>query len=316
MDIEDPINPLADPAALDISELFTNLSVRASMCITGEKCRSLMSRNRQDILTSLKSHCIGLHTNTHSQHPSTMELLADVDYETGCRLALDSERKGHDSFVKAFGQSPTFWGGAGNTWSPEINAALSQLQVPAYSYSLIQTPNHRPHRINGILGLPQAYSIGEDQWADDQIADQRSNQVLKAIQSATTPWLGIFVGHPTRFRHDAFWDSGYFGGKTAEPLPFANVVDEKVYMRSLINLRSFLVKLKSVAKIVGVDELLELKWNERRPSDEEIQFFRSETPKALAGAAKWPIHRPDLDPANIIQKTLNLENTLLIAEPE
>src|SRR5947207_1348915 len=131
MDVEDPFNPLADPAALDIAQLFSNLSVKGSFCVTGEKCRSLMARNRTDIIDAYKSHCLGLHTNTHSQHPTTMELLSDVTYEDGCRLAHESEKPGFDSFTEAFGRVPSFWGGAGNTWSPEITFALSELGIPA-----------------------------------------------------------------------------------------------------------------------------------------------------------------------------------------
>ena len=159
MDVEDPINPLADPAALDIAQVFTNLSVKGSFCVTGEKCRSLISRDRRDILEAFKPHCLGLHTNTHSQHPTTMELLAEVSYEEGCRLALASEAKGFESFVSAFGREPSFWGGAGNTWSPEICHALGKLGIGAYSYALTQLPNEAVHRFNGVLGLPP--SVGD-----------------------------------------------------------------------------------------------------------------------------------------------------------
>jgi hypothetical protein len=314
MDVEDPINPLSDPAALDIAQLFTNLSVKGSFCITGEKCRSLVSRNRQDMLDAYSPHCLGLHTNTHSQHPTTMELLADADFIEGCRLAFKAEKPGYDSFAEAFGRTPCFWGGAGNTWSPEITDVLNRLEVPAYVYSLTRVPNNGVHRFNGCLGLPQALAIGETQWADDMIAEQRIQAVLEVVQESTVPWLGIFVGHPTRFRHTQYWDLGYNDGVTAEPFPLTPAVDEPTYQRSLNNLRAFLMRLKKVANIIGVDDVCNFDWVYREPSKDEMSFFREETARCLAGATRWPIHRPDLLADNIIAKTLSLEATLSMAE--
>ena len=314
MDIEDPINPLADPAVLDIVQLFTNLSVRGSFCITGEKCRSLVSRRRNDILDALKLHNLGLHTNTHSQHPTTMELLADVEYDHGCHLAFESEKKGFDSFVAAFGRQPTFWGGAGNTWAPEINFALKKLGIPAYCYALTRLPENTIHHFNGAAGLPQTHAIGETQWGDDLMAEKAMQNVLEAIENSSAPWHGIFVGHPTRLRHVAYWDLGYNGGVTADPYPLTPVTDEAIYQRSLNNIRTFLMRLKRAADIIGVDELLKLDWKFRAPTSEEVAYFREETPKYLAGAIRWPIHHPALTSENIIAKTMALESTLKVAE--
>ena len=314
MDVEDPFNPLADPAALDIAQLFTNLSVKGSFCITGEKCRSLMARERIDILEAYKPHCLGLHTNTHSQHPTTMELLADVSFEDGCRLALESERKGFDSFASAFGRVPSFWGGAGNTWSPEITFALTELGIPAYSYALTQLPEDAVHRFNGVMALPQNLAIGETQWGDDFLAAQRMEAVLEEVQKSTLPWLGIFVGHPTRFRHVAYWDLGYNDGASPDPFPLTEVTDEETYQRSLNNLRTFLMRLKRVADIVGVDDALAMDWKFRSPSPAEVEYFRTDTPRAISGALRWPIHRSGLSADGIIAKTMALEGTLEVAE--
>src|SRR5258708_770577 len=140
MDVEDPINPLADDAALDLALLFTEIGVRGSFCLTGEKCRTILARGRTDVIEAFRPHCLGLHTNTHSYHPTTMELLADAAFDEGCLFALAAESMGYRSFVEAFKRKPAFWGGAGNTWSPEITEALKRLGIPAYSYALTELP--------------------------------------------------------------------------------------------------------------------------------------------------------------------------------
>src|SRR5688500_8544735 len=108
MDVEDPINALADDAALDFAQLFTELGIRGSFCITGEKCRKLVERGRQDVIETFLPHCLGLHTDTHSYHPTTMELLADLDYDEGCKAAFEAESKGFEAFRAAFGRTPSF----------------------------------------------------------------------------------------------------------------------------------------------------------------------------------------------------------------
>jgi hypothetical protein len=314
MDVEDPINPLADPAALEIAQLFTNLSVKGSFCVTGERCRSLLARDRRDILAALKPHCLGLHTNTHSQHPTTMEMLADVSYEDGCQLAFESERKGYASFMDAFDRPPSFWGGAGNTWSPEINYALNELGIRSYSYALTQVPNEAVHRFNGVMGLPQNLTIGETQWCDDILAAHRMEAVLDSVEASSAPWAGIFVGHPTRFRHVSYWDLGYNDGASPDPYPLTPPIDEAMYHRSLNNLRTFLMRLKRVADIVGVDDMMEMDWTFRDPTMEELEYFRLDTPRSIKGALRWPIHRSGLSAENIIAKTMALEGTLRMAE--
>jgi len=307
MDVEDPINPLADQAALDLAELFSEAGVKASFCLTGEKCRTLLARGRQDVLDAYRPHCLGLHTDTHSYHPTTMELLADVPFEKGCRLAFETESKGFNAFQSAFGRDPVFWGGAGNTWSPEITSALKQLGIPAYCYALTALPNDAVHRFNGVVALPQALSISEPDWAD---STDRPNRVLDAIRESDQPWLGVFVGHPTRLRYTQFWDFPFNHGQTPEIPEQAQPVEEPVYQRSLENLRAFLVKLQATTEIIGVDDFFTADLSFRPPTLSELEFFRLNTSGNLRGAAKWPIHRQDLSPELIVSKTLALEATL------
>jgi hypothetical protein len=314
MDVEDPINPLADDAASDFAGLFTEAGVRGSFCITGEKCRSLLARGRADIVDSFRGHCLGLHTDTHSQHPTTMELLETLPFEAGCLAALGAETKGFEAFLTAFGRSPSFWGGAGNTWSPEITSALQELGIPAYAYALTQLPDHGVHKFNGVIALPQALSVSEDDWADDDRAARAADTILRRLKEIDQPWIGIFVGHPTRFRYKEFWDKPYaYGRMPAEP-EFVEPLPQEAYNRGRANLGAFLRQLKRAAKIVGVDEAVALPWSFRPPSDAEIAYFKENTSRTIRGAAAWPIHRPDLNTNYIAEKTMSLADTVTVGE--
>lgn len=316
MDVEDPFNPLADDAARAVLDVFEGAGVRGSFCITGEKCRTLAARGRTDVIEGLRPHCLGLHTDTHSQHPTTMELLADVDYETGCRLALEAEAKGFASFNSLFERTPAFWGGAGNTWSCEIPFALRSLGIPAYSYALTAVGNDAVHRYDGVFALPQSLSVSEPEWAEDAKTASAAERVFTAIAKKSAPWLGVFVGHPTKLRHRDYWDTPYFGGRTPPEPEFVEPLPPETFERSLRNLGGFLTELKQRAEIVGVDELLERPWTLCAPTEGELSFFESQTAENIRGAARWPVHRPGLDPENMVAKALARKGTLEVAEPE
>jgi len=312
MDVEDPINPLADDAALDFPLLFADAGVRGSFCLTGEKCRTLKARARTDVAEAYRPHSLGLHTNTHSFHPSTMELLADLSWDEGCVAAYETEKKGFDAFVDLIGRPPEFWGGGGNTWSPEITDAMKRLGIPAYVYALTQFPDEAVHRFNGVFALPQAMSISETDWADDNRAAAASERVLKAIGELDQPWVGLFVGHPTKFRYADWWDVPYYGGRTPLEPEYGVPLPLETFERAKTNLGSFLRNIRTVYDVVAVDEALNLPWQFRTPTATELTYYRQHTPTALRSAKNWPIHRNDLDPELIVRKTMALTDTLEI----
>lgn len=300
MDVEDPINPLADDAALDFARLFTEAGVRGSFCITGEKCRKLIERGRQDVIEAFRPHCLGLHTDTHSYHPTTMELLADLGYEEGCRAALEAESKGCEAFQRAFGRLPAFWGGAGNTWSPEIPFTLKELNIPAYVYSLTEVLGGDFHRFNGAFALPQSASYPEDSVIEEP----------PIWKSPNRDWTGVFVGHPTRYRFPDYWDRSYYAGQTPETLDLQSPISEDRYRSGLANMKKLLSRIAVESTVIGVDDFLQMPWKFRDPNAKELGAFAKKTSENIRNVGRWPIHKPDLSVDRIIEKTLALYNTL------
>jgi len=69
-DTEDYILPQDDDAAKRLAEMLTNLGVRATFKIVGEKARVLERRGRRDVIDAIARHDVGYHSNTHSQQPT------------------------------------------------------------------------------------------------------------------------------------------------------------------------------------------------------------------------------------------------------
>lgn len=314
MDVEDPINFAADDAAKEFADLFSDVGVAGSFCVTGEKCRTLIQRGRYDVLNALAPHTWGLHTDTHSYHPSTMENLADCTFEEGCERAFATEGRGVAAFKSAFGRTPAFWGGAGNTWSIEITDALQRLGISAYVYALTAIPDEGVHRLNGIVALPQAVSISEADWMDDDRARVASERALARIDEVPQPWIGVFVGHPTRMRHVDYWDWPFYGGLTPDKPGATALVPDDDYGRAKANLRSFLSRLRERHTVVSVPEALTRAWRFRQPSASESAFFGATTAANLRSAVGWPVHRSGLSADNIIAKTLSHIGSLEVGE--
>lgn len=311
MDVEDPINRRADDAALDFARLFSEEGVRGNFCVTGEKCRTLVARGRTDVLEALAPHCLGLHTDTHSVHPTTMEMLADVPLAEGVVLAECAERRGYEAFVAAFGRPPAFWGGAGNTWSPEITVALRRLGVPAYVYALTEVPDRAVHGFNGVAAYPQHLSVSEDEWADDAVAADRTRALLRSLSESPARRC-VFVGHPTRFRHGCFWDAPFANGRCPEVPEPSEPVSEDAYTRAKRNLAAFLRRVGQAETVVGLDEGEGPRVPDKVPDEATLTYFRRKTARNLREAARWPIHRTDLDVEGIVAKTMALAETLRV----
>jgi hypothetical protein len=214
------------------------------------------------------------------------------------------------AFEAAFGRSPSFWGGGWNTWSAEIADALKQLGVPAYVYALTTLPDQAVHRFNGVIAMPQAISISESDWMDDSRSENAIERAITHFTSIEQPWVGIFVGHPTRMRYADYWDKPYYSGRTPQEPEFTDPVPDADYARATKNLAAFIGRLQEVASIVSVPEALQLPWSFRAPTEPERSHFAEQTSANLRGAVGWPIHRPGLSAENIVAKTMALADTV------
>lgn len=293
-DVEDPLAPDSDDAALRVCQLLAAEGLTATMCVTGEKARKLRERARRDVIEALKSHSLGLHTNTHSVHPTTMEAVEDLSWEQGVEAIRKSEEPGLASFEEVFGRMPCCWAGAGNTWAPHVLGWLVTTPIKAWAYSLLTPPGGEPHRVNGLCGFPQHGAISEDDYASPESRVTALDRI-RALCSSKLEWVGVFLGHPTRYVHRAFWDAAYYGGlnPTGEiPLPEERPQAEREALFE--GLEELLPKIAELGPVLPLDEVLALPWDWVPMGAGAMRHTREAATKRIAQAAKWPIHRPHL----------------------
>src|SRR3954470_15801305 len=103
-DTEDYIAPVSDDAALRIATDLTQLGVRATFKVVGEKARVLESRGRKDVIRALARHDIGYHSNWHSVHPTPAEYLSRMGFVEGADEFERREAAGLADVKRVFGK--------------------------------------------------------------------------------------------------------------------------------------------------------------------------------------------------------------------
>lgn len=209
-DTEDYILPQSDDAAKRLAEILTNLGVKGTFKMVGEKARVLEQRGRTDVIAALKKHDIGYHTDWHSRQPTVSVYLQNAGWDDGIAEFLRRERSGAEDVKRIFGVTPVCYGQPGGAWAPQAYPALRVLGIPMY----LDEADHvgldgQPFYYGGMLnvfnlgsavtrmqlGVPDNLSQARDQF-------QKACGMLRAQGGGT---ISIYY-HPCEFVHEKFWD--------------------------------------------------------------------------------------------------------------
>ena len=264
-DVEDLVHPESDDIPRDICDMLADNGIVASMCVVGEKARLWERRGRTDVISSVRQHDVGLHTDHHSVHPAVSEYLADKGWADGVAEALQQEEGGARDLARIFGMYPSSWGTSGNSWGPQIPAATRVMGIPSNVYSHARSGADGTCWYAGQLCYPDYLDLpgGETACCDDEVFEQALPVLLKEIETkvrAGTPSYGLFGGHPTRFRYTAFWDSINFNrGQNTDPANYRSAPsrDDAGYASGLRNLLRMILAVREIpgVEMVSVREL-------------------------------------------------------------
>lgn len=212
-DTEDYILPQSDDAAKRVADTLTELGVRATFKVVGEKARILERRGRTDVIEAVKRHEVGYHSNTHSQHPTPAEYEEPLGWDEGVREFTRRERSGFDDVARIFGQTPTCYGQPGSSWAPQSFGALHAWGVNVYLDEAGQVGlNGKPFWYGGLLNIFNTREGGRiranETWSNLEDAKRQFAGFHKSM-SAAGGIVSIFF-HPCEFVHARFWDGVNF----------------------------------------------------------------------------------------------------------
>jgi hypothetical protein len=320
MDIEDLVAPEADDIAATCANILAEEGVTATFCIVGEKARLLRERGRDDVIAALKQHDIAFHTDLHSVHPTIAEYLSVRDREEGIAEALRRETPGVQAIREVFGVSPSCWGGPGNTWGPAICEAIRQLGLSAFVYAHTRVPGGGVHRFSGVIAYPGGRALSDGRYQDDELSRQDLERLQSELQTDVRSglfWQEIFIGHPTRILHEAFWDAPNFANGANPPRSEwqpAPRKSQEALERALNSFRRAARTIKSLPDIElktirQMNEILASAPSRALSAAEEEQVWPG-IERNLLEMAGWPILPRDIDLAPICRQTQALLPTL------
>lgn len=213
-DEEDYILPQDDDATLRLAQTLTQLDVRATFKIVGEKARVLEQRKRTDVIAALKRHEIGYHSNTHSQQPTVAVYLQNADLETGSAEFYRRELPGVKDIQRIFGVTPTCYGQPGSSWAPQSYPALRRMGIRMY----LDEADHvgiddQPFYYARLLNVFKMRSMlarmelaGGNSLAEGKARFTGAYDKLRAQGGGT---ISIYY-HPSEWVHAEFWDGVNF----------------------------------------------------------------------------------------------------------
>lgn len=212
-DTEDYILPASDDAALKLANWLTEQKIQATFKVVGEKARTLERRGRTDVITALKKHEIGYHSNWHSVPPTPAQYLNACGWADGVAEFTRREKPGYDDVARIFGQKPSCYGQPGSSWGPQSHAALHQWGMRIY----LDAGSHinvegKPFWYGGMLNfykLNHQIRVGINYPHELEEAKVKFLQARDQMISEGGGVISI-VYHPCEFVHQQFWDGVNF----------------------------------------------------------------------------------------------------------
>jgi len=213
-DTEDYILQQDDDAAKRLAEMLTDLNVRATFKVVGEKARVLEQRGRRDVIAAIARHDIGYHSNTHSQQPTIAVYLQNAGWDDGRAEFSRREAQGARDVARIFGKTPVAYGQPGSAWAPQAYPALRDMSIGMY----LDEADHvgiddQPFYYGGMLNVFKMRSTlvrmdlkGGTSLVDGKAAFAKASESLRSRGGGT---ISIYY-HPNEWVHAEFWDAVNF----------------------------------------------------------------------------------------------------------
>ncbi len=215
-DVEDYISPASegvDEIPLWLAETMTEVGVRGTFFVIGEKARSLEERGRQDVIEAMAAHDIGSHTNLGSIHPTVTEILEYAGWDQGVQAMLENESLGFEELERIFGVPVSSLARHGGSYGPQLVYALGQMGK-GYVYSPVRLPGKHVVWFCNTLNFHGDYGAFDDVYYRDDLFDPVFENLKKNFLSDIEglDMISFFACHPTKVRAEQFWDFNFYKG--------------------------------------------------------------------------------------------------------
>ena len=263
-DVEDYTSPASDgldDIPLWLAETMTEVGVKGTFFVVGEKARSLERRGRTDVIAAMAQHDIGSHTSRGSIHPTVTEQLEHAGWVDGVNLMRQQEAEGITDLERIFGVPVTALARHGGSYGPQLVTALGEMGK-SYVYSPFSLPGHNATWFANTLNFYGEYGYFDDTYFRDSLFEPVFEELKQRFpeDAAGIDVINFFGGHPSKVRSIQFWDFNYYyganpdssGWQTPELRPLESMETARKNFRRLM---VYLEEREDI-RIVGYRELV------------------------------------------------------------
>ena len=224
-DTEDFVTKVSEDALLFLLLMLEERNIKATFKIVGEKARKLKEHRRNDIISKLKTHEIGYHTDMHSAHPLVAEYLEPFSFREGAYEFEKREEKGFNDVVDITGKDIVCYGQPAYSWAPQPYAVLKKWGIELYVDAIdIVSSGGKPFRYCDIFDLSGIKGILRMELIKEGINDaKKSYDSLKQELLKEEGGIVSIYYHPTEFSSYDYWDLYNFTkGRNTLPMNYVN----------------------------------------------------------------------------------------------
>ena len=187
-----------------LAEIMTDVGVRGSFCVFGEKARTLKDRGRKDVLKAMAGHDLVSHQQGNCR-PLIPEILQDKEWTDGVEAMRQYEDKVAEDFRRAFGRDPVGLSRHNLYWASQHVAVAGERGMP-YMTGIIGVPgSEQPTWYAGSLMLPSASTPGfggfDQIYSCDAAFEARLKQMGEYIRGCVergVEYVSLFGCHPVQ----------------------------------------------------------------------------------------------------------------------
>jgi hypothetical protein len=290
-DSEDYETPAADEGERWWAEALRRHGFTGCFCLVGELARALEARGRRDVLAALAQHEIAYHSDLHSAHPVHAEYLETMDWDEGVAAVLAREARGIADVRRLTGQQPSAYCKPGNSWAPQVPAAMALLDIPVFCDAPVEWAPGVPLRYCGQVCIKYHAHFDGYFAVTDRRRRMREDFLAQLERRRRDGGVLVMFTHPCRLITAAFTDT-FRGGVNRPrsgwgPAPLRPRAEIEALMADFDDFLGWVAR-DTDARVITYREL----W---RRSDEGSRWLNRAAVQQLAAEVGGPLQPRQID---------------------
>ena len=185
-----------------LAEIMSEVGVRGTFFVMGEKAQHLKERGRTDVLEKMARHDIASHQQGN-RYPLIPQVVEGKGWSDGVEAVRQYEDWVKERINEAFGPEPLAFSRHNNYFAPQHVAVAGERGIP-YIYMIAQAPgHHQPQWYAGTLTFSEAgenfFGGFDDIYSCNDIFEARLSELDAFIQESLAKnheWVTVFGCHP------------------------------------------------------------------------------------------------------------------------